>query len=54
MDNPCEHPTIVLPASVPFADLQFIVEFVYRGEIDVSEDELQVSKRVINKKRVKY
>lgn len=32
-----------MPPEVAFADLQFIIEFVYRGEIDVSEAELQVS-----------
>lgn len=35
-----------MPPEVAFADLQFIIEFVYRGEIDVSEAELQVSKIV--------
>lgn len=34
-----------MPPEVAFADLQFIIEFVYRGEIDVSEAELQVSKQ---------
>lgn len=43
LDNPCKHPTIILPADICFSDLQFIIEFVYRGEIDVSESELQVS-----------
>ncbi|CRK88125.1 CLUMA_CG001910, isoform A [Clunio marinus] len=43
MDNPCKHPIIIMPPEVAFADLQFIIEFVYRGEIDVSEAELQVS-----------
>lgn len=33
-----------MPKEIPFVDLQFIIEFVYRGEIDVSEAELQVSK----------
>lgn len=33
-----------MPPEVAFADLQFIIEFVYRGEIDVSEAELQVSR----------
>uniref|UniRef100_A0A182NQ88 BTB domain-containing protein n=1 Tax=Anopheles dirus TaxID=7168 RepID=A0A182NQ88_9DIPT len=41
LDNPCKHPTIILPADICFSDLQFIIEFVYRGEIDVSEAELQ-------------
>lgn len=31
-----------MPADIGFSDLQFIIEFVYRGEIDVSETELQV------------
>lgn len=35
-----------MPPEVAFADLQFIIEFVYRGEIDVSEAELQVSNNV--------
>lgn len=43
LENPCDHPTIILPAEIAFPDLQFIIEFVYRGEIDVSETELQVS-----------
>ena len=42
MENPSDHPTIILPPDVCFSDLQFIIEFVYRGEIDVCEDELQV------------
>lgn len=42
MDNPCKHPTIILPYDVCFNDLKFIIEFVYRGEIDVSQAELQV------------
>lgn len=43
MDNPCKHPTIILPYDICFNDLKFIIEFVYRGEIDVSQAELQVS-----------
>ena len=43
MDNPCKHPTIILPQEIDFNDLKFIIEFVYRGEIDVSQTELQVS-----------
>ncbi|XP_065208877.1 uncharacterized protein LOC135837501 isoform X2 [Planococcus citri] len=40
-DNPCKHPTIILPQEVGFNDLKFIIDFVYRGEINVSEAELQ-------------
>lgn len=41
LDNPCDHATIIMPSDICFADLQFIIKFVYRGEIDVSEPELQ-------------
>lgn len=42
LENPCKHPTIIMPPDVCFNDLKFIIEFVYRGEIDVSQAELQV------------
>lgn len=31
-----------MPQDVCYADLKFIIEFVYKGEIDVSQAELQV------------
>lgn len=31
-----------MPQDICFNDLKFIIEFVYRGEIDVSQAELQV------------
>lgn len=36
-----------MPSDIAFSDLQFIIDFVYRGEIDVSEAELQVSEPFI-------
>jgi len=44
LENPCKHPTIILPADIIFTDLKTIIDFVYRGEIDVTESELQVSR----------
>ncbi|KAJ8939030.1 hypothetical protein NQ318_012628 [Aromia moschata] len=46
LENPCKHPTIIMPQDVCYADLKFIIEFVYKGEIDVSQAELQVSRQV--------
>ena len=43
LENPCKHPTIILPGDIIFTDLKTIIDFVYRGEIDVTESELQVS-----------
>ncbi|XP_043527282.1 broad-complex core protein isoforms 1/2/3/4/5-like isoform X3 [Frieseomelitta varia] len=45
LSNPCKHPTIIMPQDVCFNDLKFIIEFVYRGEIDVSQAELQMQTR---------
>ncbi|KAH0553710.1 hypothetical protein KQX54_003684 [Cotesia glomerata] len=42
LSNPCKHPTIIMPQDVCFNDLKFIIEFVYKGEIDVSQAELQL------------
>lgn len=53
LDNPCKHPTIILPADICFSDLQFIIEFVYRGEIDVSESELQSLLRTAEQLKIK-
>ncbi|KAI9580668.1 hypothetical protein GQX74_013576 [Glossina fuscipes] len=41
LENPCKHPTIILPGDIIFTDLKTIIDFVYRGEIDVTESELQ-------------
>lgn len=43
LENPCKHPTIIMPQDVCYTDLKFIIEFVYKGEIDVSQAQLQVS-----------
>lgn len=33
-----------MPAEIAFEDLRSIIEFIYRGEIDVPEGSLQVNK----------
>ncbi|XP_055380113.1 broad-complex core protein isoforms 1/2/3/4/5-like isoform X2 [Condylostylus longicornis] len=43
LENPCKHPTIILPGDIIYNDLKTIIDFVYRGEIDVTESELQDS-----------
>uniref|UniRef100_A0A1B0DC67 Uncharacterized protein n=1 Tax=Phlebotomus papatasi TaxID=29031 RepID=A0A1B0DC67_PHLPP len=46
LDNPCDHPTIIMPQDIEFSDLNFIIKFVYQGEINVTESELQVSETI--------
>uniref|UniRef100_A0A182NKC6 BTB domain-containing protein n=1 Tax=Anopheles dirus TaxID=7168 RepID=A0A182NKC6_9DIPT len=38
-DNPCQHP-IVIMRDVSWAELKAIVEFMYKGEINVSQDQI--------------
>lgn len=37
--NPSQHPIVIL-RDIPWSDLKYIVEYMYRGEINVSQDEL--------------
>lgn len=53
LDNPCRHPTIIMPQDVCFNDLKFIIEFVYRGEIDVSQAELQSLLKTADQLKIK-
>ncbi|KAE8747852.1 hypothetical protein FOCC_FOCC005464 [Frankliniella occidentalis] len=53
LENPCKHPTIIMPPDVCFNDLKFIIEFVYRGEIDVSQAELQSLLKTADQLKIK-
>lgn len=39
MDNPCKHPVVIFK-NVKFDDLSNIVEFMYKGEVSISQDSL--------------
>ena len=39
MANPCKHPIVILK-DVKFQDLKLLVEFMYRGEVTVSHEQL--------------
>lgn len=39
MANPCKHPIVILK-DVRFIDLKAIIDFMYRGEVNVSQDQL--------------
>ncbi|XP_076060693.1 uncharacterized protein LOC143036810 isoform X2 [Oratosquilla oratoria] len=39
-NNPCKHPIIIMPRDVGYNDLRAIIEFVYRGEIDVAQEQI--------------
>ena len=39
--NPSQHPSIVMPTQVRPTDLQNILDFIYQGEVNVPESELE-------------
>ncbi|XP_022125918.1 protein bric-a-brac 1 isoform X1 [Pieris rapae] len=39
MDNPSEHPIVIL-RDIMYSDLKAVVEFMYRGEINVSQEQI--------------
>lgn len=44
-DNPCKHPIVIL-RDIRFVELKGIIEFMYRGEINVSQEEISPLLRV--------
>lgn len=39
-DNPCQHPIIIMNNDIKYNDLKAVVYYMYRGEINVSEDQI--------------
>ncbi|CAB0021023.1 unnamed protein product [Nesidiocoris tenuis] len=39
LDNPCQHPVIIF-RNVKFEDLEALVSFMYKGEVNVEQDAL--------------
>ena len=41
-EHPCQHPVVVMPPEVKLEDIQHVLHFVYRGEVQVrsSQDSL--------------
>lgn len=38
--NPCQHPIIILPQEVHFADMEKLLRFIYQGEVNVLQENL--------------
>lgn len=36
-ENPCKHPIIILPKDIKFWTVQALVEFMYKGQVNVSQ-----------------
>ncbi|KAK8767633.1 hypothetical protein V5799_005585, partial [Amblyomma americanum] len=51
-ENPCKHPIVILK-DMRYTDLRAIVEFMYRGEVDVSQDDLMALLKTAETLKVK-
>lgn len=51
-ENPSKHPIIILK-DVPFSHLQAILEFMYAGEVNVSQDQLPAFLKTAERLKVK-
>lgn len=52
MDNPCSHP-IVIMRDIKYCDLKAVVDFMYRGEINVSQDQISALLKVADTLKVR-
>lgn len=50
--NPCKHPIVILK-DVRFIDLKAIIDFMYRGEVNVSQDQLSALLKTAETLKVK-
>ena len=39
-EHPCQHPVVVMPPDVKLEDIQHVLHFVYRGEVQVRRQQL--------------
>lgn len=52
ISNPCKHPIVILK-DVRFVDLKAIIDFMYRGEVNVSQDQLSALLKTAETLKVK-
>lgn len=52
VENPCKHPIVILK-DMRYMDLKAIIEFMYRGEVNVSQDQLSALLKTAETLKVK-
>ena len=40
-EHPCQHAVVVMPPDVRLGDLQHVLQFVYKGEVQVGENKIE-------------
>ena len=52
-ENPCQHPTLILPQDINAHDLQILLDFIYKGEIDIEAKKLDDVLKTAEKLKIK-
>lgn len=52
MENPCQHPIVII-RDVKYCDLKAAVDFMYRGEINVSQDQIAALLKVADTLKIR-
>jgi len=52
-EHPCQHPVVVMPTEVKIEDLQQVLQFVYKGEVQVPQDQLEPVLRCASQLRIR-
>merc|ERR1711936_645139 len=52
-EHPCQHPVVVMPPDVKLEDIQHVLHFVYRGEVQIPQDQLEPVLRCASHLRIK-
>lgn len=52
-EHPCQHPVVVMPPEVKIEDLQHVLQFVYKGEVQVPQDQLEPVLRCASQLRIR-
>lgn len=52
-EHPCQHPVVVMPPEVKIDDLQQVLQFVYKGEVQVPQDQLEPVLRCASQLRIR-
>lgn len=52
-ENPCKHPVIILPADIKLWEIQALVDFMYKGEVNVTQSGLPQLLRCAEQLRIR-
>jgi len=52
-EHPCQHPVVVMPPEVRVEELQHVLQFIYKGEVQVPQEQLEPVLRVASQLKIR-